>query len=167
MAKATPPTVELDELTALFYESQEDLGTFVAVPPETCPAPYRAILAHQSHMTVAVEKRHGCSVDVEVLEARTSGPHYLRKILLRRQSDQRVVQFGIVRLATLALQPQVRDEILAQRIPLGRVLIDHNVMRQVQLSGIWQVTCGPELAALFSCPQGHRCFGRTALIYCD
>ncbi len=167
MTEATPPTEELDELIALFYDQQRELGQFSHCTSAECPDEYQAMLDHEAHMTVTVEKRHACSVDVEVLQSQLTGSHYLRKIILRRQSDGRVVQFGIVRLALSALQPIVRDEILAQNIPLGRVLIKHNVMRQVQLNALWKVSCAAELAALFGVDVGHVTFGRTALIYCD
>lgn len=167
MPEATPPVVELDDLIALFYRSHEELGKFTRCAADECPAEYQAMLAHESHMTVTVERRHQCEVDVEVLDSRTTETHYLRKIILRRKSDRRVVQFGIVRLATAALQPAVRDEIMAQKIPLGRVLINHDVLRHVHLSGLWKVVCGAELAAMFVVEPGRVSYGRTALIFCD
>ncbi len=167
LSKTTPPTAELDELVSLFFPNADILGQFTQQPVDACPANYQSMLAHESHMTVTVERRHGCQVNVEVLDSRTTDTHYLRKILLRRSTDGRAVQFGIVRLALVVLQPEVRDEIMAQRIPLGRVLIEHNVMRKVQLNGLWSVACGTELAELFEVESGHPTFGRTALIYCD
>jgi chorismate-pyruvate lyase len=167
VTEATPPAAELDELVALFFQNQSDLGIFTHCVSAECPAAYRAMLDHENHMTVTVEKRHACEVDVEVLHSCVSETHYMRKILLRRQSDGRVVQYGIVRLALSALQPMVRSEIMAQKIPLGRVLIIHNVLRQVQLNSLWKVACGPELASTFDVPNGHVTYGRTALIYCD
>ncbi len=191
MAEAPPSVAELNELLALFYPSNQALGHLTPVTSQRCPAPYRAILDHEAHMTVTVEQRHRCAVDVQVLECYTSSldspsrgihecsadvdkpqrtanhTHYIRKILLRRQSDARVVLFGIVRLALHALQADVRDEILSQQIPLGRVLILHNVLRQVQLNALWHVECGGELSGLFGVQPGHITYGRTALIYCD
>ncbi len=167
MTEANSPTVELDELIALYYPESSKLGIFNARASDACPAEYRAMLAHESHMTVTVEKRHGCEVDVQVLEASRTETHYVRKILLRRKSDQRVVQFGIVRLALGALQPAVRDEIMAQQIPLGRVLINHGVLRHVQLHGLWHVDFAEELAEMFEVTMPHAAYGRTALIFCD
>lgn len=95
------------------------------------------MLDHEEHMTVTVERRRGSAVDVQVLDSRlTASRCVTRKIVLRRKSDQRVVLFGIVRLALTALQPAVRNEIMAQKIPLGRVLILHNVLRHVQLNAL-------------------------------
>lgn len=167
MPESTPPVVELDELLALFYDNPQRLGKFTAKSPADCPQVYQDMLAHTAHMTVTVEQRHGCEVDVEVLESDLTPTHYLRKILLRRKSDRRVVQFGIVRLALAALQPKVRDEIMAQQTPLGRVLIKHNVLREVALHGLWEVVCGPDMAAALETDPGKVTYGRTALIYCD
>jgi len=161
------PAVELDELVELFYAKPIDLGQFSQCVENECPQAYQRLLAHESHMTVAVERRHGCQVDVGVLESRQTDTHYLRKIVLRRMTDQCVVQYGIVRLALSALQPVVRDEIMAQKTPLGRVLIEHNVLREVQLNALWQVVCGKKLASLFAVAKDHITYGRTALIYCD
>ncbi|MFN3191952.1 MAG: hypothetical protein ACE361_15690 [Aureliella sp.] len=169
MTEVTPPFVELDELVALFYERQELLGQFEKQDRGACPAPYADLLEHEAHMTVTVESRHQCPVAVEVLESRQDGAHYLRKILLRRTSDNRVVQFGIVRLASSSLRPDVLNEIMAQETPLGRVLIKHDVLRKVHLSAVWKVQCSKELSGLFEIESstGMTTYGRTALIFCD
>lgn len=167
LTEATPPAVELDELIALFYREPSGLGRFAQCSFKDCPAIYSALLDHDEHMTVTVERRHASSVDVQVLESRMNSSHYLRKIVLRRKSDRRVVLFGIVRLALAALQPVVRDEIMAQKIPLGRVLILHNVLRHVQLNALWRVVCGRELAELFETQPETITYGRTAMIFCD
>ncbi len=64
-------------------------------------------------MTVTVEKHHGCMVDVEIMQERREDPFYSREILLRRQTDHRVVQYGIVRLFLPALEISAREAILA------------------------------------------------------
>ncbi len=163
----TPPTAELEELVSLFFEQPDRLGIFSHRSSDQCPAEYRSMLAHESHMTVTVEDRHGGPVDVEILDSYHTETHYVRQIILRRQRDQRPVQYGIVRLALAALQPAVRDEIMAQQTPLGRVLIEHNVLRKVQLNAVWHVACGPRLAGHFDVASQHVTYGRTALIYCD
>ncbi len=167
MTEATPPAVELEALIALYYSDASQLGQFTRCDKQSVPPVYRKLLAHEAHMTVTVEKRHGCQVDVEVVASEQSETHYIRKILLRRRTDNRVVQFGIVRLALNTLDAAPREEILARKVPLGRVLIKHNVMRHVQLMAVWRVVCGPELASYFEVEVGTETYGRTALIYCN
>ena len=57
-------------------------------------------------MTVTVEQFHRTPVNVKVLEMRHDGRFYSRRILLTRQTDNRVVQFGIVRLNFEYLGPR-------------------------------------------------------------
>ncbi len=167
MTEATPPAAELEALIALYYPNASRLGQFTRCDIPSIPTIYRELLAHEAHMTVTVEQRHGCEVDVEVLDSRQFESHYIRKILLRRRTDNRVVQFGIVRLALNTLDAAPREEILARQIPLGRVLIKHDVMRHVELLAVWRVACGQELAEYFAVQAGAETYGRTALIYCN
>ena len=157
----------LDHLTSLFYSDLAELGAFQEVLTEAVPQPYRRLLAHHEHMTVSVEQHHGCSVDVEVIASKRSGDYYSRKIILRRQSDSRVVLFGIPRLNLRLVDDDVRREILSEMKPLGRVLIEHNVLREVQLASLYCITPGPELCRFFSLAQPLATYGRTAFIYCD
>ena len=113
----------LDHLVSLFYSNIAELGAFEEVLAEAVPEPYRRLLAHHEHMTVAVERYHGSPVDVKVLETQQSGDYYSRKIVLHRQSDRRIVLFGIPRLNLRLVDESVRREILSENKPLGRVLI--------------------------------------------
>jgi hypothetical protein len=115
-------------------------------------------------MTVTVERFHHSPVDVKVLATSLSGQHYARKILLARQSDGTIVQFGIVRLNFAHVSPEVRREIESQRTPVGRVLIQHNVLREIHLMRLWKVTPGPDLRQLFGLQAGETTYGRTAVI---
>jgi chorismate-pyruvate lyase len=157
----------LDHLAGLFYADLAQLGTFEEVLVENTPEPYRTLLAHHEHMTVAVERHHGSPVDVEVLTTSRDGDFYSRKIVLHRQSDGQVVLFGIPRVNLLLMGDDVRREILEQHTPLGRVLIEHNVMREVQLASLYRVEPGPELCRLLGLPSPRTTYGRTAFIYLD
>jgi len=158
---------DLQSLVQLFFESPDELGGFSEISPEELPDPQRRLLAHTSHMTVTMEDFHRSEVDVKVLDRRSTPNHYSRKILLTRQSDDKVVQFGIVRLSKSSLAEKVREDVESERIPLGRVLIQHQVMRTVKLMTTWQIEPGPALREAFSCEDLSTCFGRTALIYTD
>jgi chorismate-pyruvate lyase len=158
---------DLDDLVSIFYTDPMELGAFQAVAAEDLPDNYRTLLAHDDHMTVTVESFHGSPVDVEVLQSQLNLRSYSRKILLRRHSDGQVVQFGIVRLDFQYLSEEVQQEILARQTPLGRILIQHNVLRNVELVGLWKIRAGRELAAFLGVPQEMTVYGRTALIHCN
>jgi len=163
----SPAHPDLDTLVHIFYRRMHDLGRFAQIAPTDLPAPYDLLLAHDSHMTVTVERYFDCRVNLQVLETHTTPTHYSRKILLVRPSDEEVVQFGIARLNYRFVDAAVRREIESQSAPLGRILIEHNVLREVQLASLWRVLPGEELRKLFRLEKGRRTFGRTALIYCN
>jgi len=158
---------DLQSLIRIFYDDMAELGDFRQVTALDMPLVYRRLLAHEHHMTVRVESHHGCPVDVDVLDFHSLGSAYRRKILLRRQSDHKVVQFGIVQLHTHYLDDRVRDAIESRTIPLGRVLIQHNVLRKVELGQLWRVATGPDLTRLFELPRPTATYGRTAVIHCN
>jgi chorismate-pyruvate lyase len=166
---STHPRVvpELETLVALFYDAPEELGYCRPVTVAQLPAVYRKLLAHEHHMTVTVEQHHGSLVNVEVLDSRLDSDHYSRKILLRRQTDGRVVQFGIMRLNFAYVSESVRQEVENRSAPLGRILIRNNVLREVELFNLWEITPGPDLCRLFDITPDQRTYGRTALIHCN
>ena len=102
-------------------------------PAEESPPVYRDLLVHTNHMTVTVEEHYGSLVDVQVLSTLVTQTHYARAIFLTRQSDGAAVLFGIPRVNFAYLDPQVRSEIESQSAPLGRILIKHNVLREIRL----------------------------------
>jgi chorismate-pyruvate lyase len=167
---SVPATLpNLEELIGLFYGDVREVGSFKQVPAGIMPGYARTLLSHNEHMTVTVEDFQGCPIDVEVLEVIEHDTHYSRKIVLRRQSDRSVVLFGIVRLDFRHVDDEVRQEIVSRQIPLGKILIEHNVLRQLQLVGLWKIEPGEDLREIFqmAAQSPLSVYGRTALIYCD
>ncbi|MEQ1829372.1 MAG: hypothetical protein ABL921_25635 [Pirellula sp.] len=159
--------VSASELIAIYYRQPELLGQFERVDRADVPDVYRKLLDHTNHMTVTVESHHSDRVDVEVLRSDIAGDHYRREILLRTHLGKSVVQYGIVRLNMKFLSENPRREILAQQKPLGRVLIEHDVLREIELFDLLRVECGPVLAKYFDVEEGTITYGRTALLHCD
>jgi chorismate-pyruvate lyase len=158
---------ELSALLGLFYRRPEDFGQFEKIKASALPDPYRELLAHPRHMTVAMEQFHNSPVVVQVLATKVVGNAYARRILLARQSDGRVVQFGIMWLNFDRFSPEVRREVESQSTPLGRILIQHNILWEIELSALWRITPGPDLCRLFTVEPGQVTYGRTAVIRRD
>ena len=163
------PLIELEQLVALFPEPADALLYEDArhIAREATPEPYHRMLVHEHHMTVTMESYHDCSVNVEVLESRFIDDLYCRKILLRSDVTQEVVQFGIVRFNFAYVTDRVREKIESEKIPLGRVLIQHNVLRHIDLGAIVQLTAGAGLAKYLAMDEGEKTYGRMATIFCD
>jgi len=165
------PLTELTELLESF--PGEKLETTITradhQPADLLPEGYRELLAHNHHMTVTMERYHDERVNVEVLTERYDEENnlYLRTSLLRTSTTDRVVQFGVVRFKFDTVSEAVKDEILAKQTPLGRVLIDHNVFRHVDLGALLKLRCGPRLSKIFDCEPETVTYGRLATIFCN
>ncbi len=158
---------ELNRLTSIFPAERPLLREAEHIPSSTTPEPYKRMLVHDHHMTVTMELYHGCSMNVRVVAEAYDGDTYCRKILLLRSDNGKPVQFGIVRFNFNYVTPAVKREILEGKIPLGRVLINHNVLRHIDLGAILRVKAGPELAELLAMPDGAETYGRLATIFCN
>lgn len=161
------PTDELRRLTSLIPGNEDLIRNVEHVPASLTPQPYKTLLAHDHHMTVTMEQYHGCSVNVEVLKEVSEGDIYARQIILKRSDNGVPVQFGIVRFDFQYVTRQVRDEIKSGQIPLGRVLITHNVLRHIDLGAILRVDAGTGLAEALSMQVGQSTYGRLATIFCN
>ena len=161
------PHDELNSLTNLFPESEPLFLRADHIPSSLTPEPYKLMLAHDHHMTLAMETYHQTTVDVRVVDQRLDGDSYARKILLLKSGPDRVVQFGIVRFNLGFVTVEVRNEILAGQTPLGRVLIKHNVLRHIDLGAILKITAGPALAKYLQMSSGQTTYGRLATIFCN
>jgi chorismate-pyruvate lyase len=157
---------DLRTLFALFPPGN-DLPEYEFVPADEVPPPYQGLLVHEHHMTVTVESYHGGLVDVCILARRQDGDSYARKILLALQGNGRVVQFGIMRVHLQYCSPEVRAEIVAGQTPLGRILIQHNVLRRIEPTAFMRVIPGPAMMEWFGLDRPRPTYGRLALIHYD
>ena len=153
-----------DDLYALFSDS-DDRPELVAVTPQAMPQPYRQLLVHTHHMTVTVEGHYGQSVDVKVIESVQGEFDYARKILLNLRETGEVVQFGIIDVDLEALSEHVRREIVAGRTPLGRVLIQNDVLRSIHPVEFFRVTPDAKLCDWFGSSEPQVTYGRLGVIF--
>jgi chorismate-pyruvate lyase len=133
----------------------------------TMPEPYRGLLAHDEHMTVTVEAYYGVPVDVRVLEAGREDEFYHRRIVLTLHGTNRIVQYGLVRINLGFCSEPVRAAILKQNTPLGRILIEHNVLRRVEPTAFLHVEPGPTLIETMALSASESLYGRTGVIFCN
>lgn len=169
MGPETSDRVGLASLLGLFPE-EPPLGESWLSPAEV-PQPAHSLLVHHHHMTVTLETHHGEPVALRALASHRIDGVYCRKLLLRGARTGTVVLFGMVRIHLHLLPDRVRDLILEEKIPLGRLLIDQGVLRRVERTALFSFPVRPidrerfGLGAEF--PPDTRLFGRLALLHCD
>jgi chorismate-pyruvate lyase len=153
-----------DHLYRLFPDSP-DRPAAEGVPADAVPEPYHRLLVHTHHMTVTVEDFYGGPVDVRVMACRRDGDEYARKIVLALHEGGRVVQFGLVRIDLGVCPPAVRDAIVEGKTPLGRVLIQHDMLRRIEPVAYLKVRLSAGMADWFGVATGADTYGRLGVIY--
>lgn len=154
----------VQSLCGLFYPSVEEVGLFEEIAVGELPDHLRPLLAHDDHMSLTVEAWHNSLVNLRVLDVRQEGTRYARQVVLVPQREGKPVLYGIVDINTTSLPQIVRMEIESQALPLGRIMLRHHLIRDVELGKLWSITAGPALRRHLRLPRGTVCFGRTARI---
>ena len=140
--------IDLRSFVQTFYGDQAPercLGRFQKCAVESMPAHVQRLLAHEHHMTVTVEQHFNAEVDLKVLQSQSTGESYWRKIVLTLRDSGRVAMFGLVRIDLKILDAPVRDAIRNQHAPLGRILIENDVLRKVRLVDLYRIEPGEDL----------------------
>ena len=161
------PQDELNALTDFFPNEQPLIERAEHVASSLTPEPYKKMLVHDQHMTVTMEAYYKSQVDVKILDRKLDGEIYSRKILLLKAGTDKVVQFGIVRFNFRYVTQEVRDEIVKGETPLGRILINHNILRHIDLGAVLKLTAGSALAEHLQMEPGGITYGRLATIFCN
>lgn len=155
-------------LIGMFCGDLRLFGEILPVMAAAVPPAERSLLDHRSHMTVTMERHHGCSVDLQVLAERhaddSPGTLYAREILLRRP-DASVVQYGIVRIDFAVIDPAAAAAIRAKSAPLGRILVSAGLLCDVQGVELLRIEPGPYLRDRVG--NVGTMFGRVAEIAVD
>jgi chorismate-pyruvate lyase len=123
-------------------------------------------------MTTTLESHWQTTVTLEVLNHHYEDPLYTRKILLRHGETGAVVQFGIMQFNFRNCTDQVRQEILEQSTPLGRILITHGLLRRISTHALLEIEPDEEIRRLLDIAQSEggkprKIWGRLATIYVD
>ena len=172
------PEARAEALVRLFC-SPGHFGVIRSVAPGQVPEPARTLLDHHSHMTEAMERFHGGDVRLRVVASVNDGSDkpthpawYAREILLETQGGK-IVQHGIVRIDLTTLDAAAAQAIQEARRPLGRILIEAGMLREVHSVSLLEVVPGPHLNALFRLPDRRAAaadapvYGRVADIQLD
>lgn len=135
---------------------------FVELIGEEVPEPYRRLLVHDQHMTVTLEAYHKAPVLLKVHDVRQAGGSYGRKITLHTRADGPAVMLGLMRIH-FQYAPQIREEVQAERTPLGHVLIRHDLLRRIRPGPYYRIGGGSPLLGI-AVQSPPELYGRCATI---
>jgi hypothetical protein len=128
------------------------------------PEPYRELLHHREHLTKILEELNGGPLVLTVLERCHVDPIYSRAI--RKSGQGRILEFALITIDLDKCPPRVAGQIMDERIPVGRILIDSGVPRELLVLGFCKVELAPGDLA-FSVDQPTITYGRCIAIELD
>ena len=131
-----------------------------AVRPDRIPMPYRSLLVHERDMTLTLEAHHDGRVALRTLSSFRVGHWYFRKVLLVEESSGHPVEMGVIEVDLEAFDPPVRDRILRNRVPLGRLLREGGVDYLSRPTAFLAVKPNPELLGVFWMRKAQTLYGR-------
>lgn len=114
----------LDEFYAVAGQS---LPPLVAVDGAAVPEPYRTLLVHLNDMTPTLESFYRSRVHLDVLGRRRKDDSYFREVILRLDTNNAPVEFGAIKINLALFSSEARDQILHERLPLGRILHEYKI----------------------------------------
>jgi chorismate-pyruvate lyase len=123
-ARNLPLAHPLDEFYAM---AGLPLPPLVPVESQAVPEPYKRLLVHQDDMTPTLEKFHRRRIHLRVLGRRRKEDSYFREVILLLDGTDQPVEFGAIKINLALFAPAARDEILKEKLPLGRVLQEHRI----------------------------------------
>ena len=129
----------LDPLDEFYSELGLALPKARAIEGEHVPAPYKALLVHDSDMTPTLEAAFKRRIFLRLLKRKISRDLLLRQVTLVLEGSGRAVEFGAIRIHLDCLPSPARPLILEGKLPLGRVLQDFKVSHRSEPAAFFAV----------------------------
>lgn len=137
------------------------------VDAEDIPFPYRTLLVHTNDMTLTIERHFGAPIVVRALSTLLSGNWYTRRVLLAQAYSGKPVEMGAIRINMKAFRPRTRRSILANHVPLGRILRDDGVDFESRPRAFFALEPNAEMMGVFWMREPRTLYGRRTEIYVD
>jgi chorismate-pyruvate lyase len=91
------------------------------------PQPYQQLLVHDDDMTPTLEKFYESPIHLEVLRSERQGDFYFREVVLMTDDASERVEFGAIKIFLNLFPEAARNDILAERLPLGSILAKYRI----------------------------------------
>ncbi len=147
-------------LDLVYRRAGIDIPAFEVVAPDAIPLPYRALLVHDSDMTLTLERHFGGRVVLRPLSTFSLGGSYFRRVLLVQEYAGQPVEMGAIRMELDAFDAPLRRQILDNEIPLGSLLRDRRFEYASRVKAFLQLMPNPEMMGVFWMREPRVLYGR-------
>jgi chorismate-pyruvate lyase len=144
-----------------FYSSKADnLPAAELLQGFEVPEPYRHLLVHESDMTPRLRRFHDTAIGLRVIEKQVSEDYVMRLVVLHRMDNGAPVEMGAIGIQLDGFAPELREEILAGRIPLGGLLEAAEIVHESSPKAYFAMLADAFLADLLGVKVGTKVYGR-------
>jgi len=147
----------LDEFYAARGEALPAIGRVAA---EELPEPYHWLLAHEGDMTSRLESFHRDKIHIELLARQTVENEYFREVALRLDKSGKAVEFGAIKIVLDLFPAEAQQEILRERLPLGKILTAFGVVFRSQPRAFLRVESDAFIRRTLELRETHFLYGR-------
>ena len=147
-------------LDLVYRRAGIDVPHVEVVQADDIPLPYRTLLVHDSDMTLTLERHFGGRVMLRPLSTFTNRGSYFRRVLLVQEYAGQPVEMGAIRMELDAFGEKIRQQIVKNEIPLGRLLRDGRFQYTSRVKAFLQVTPNPEMMGVFWMREPRVLYGR-------
>ena len=109
------------------------------VPGESVPEPYRHLLVHDGDMTPTLERFYDATIHLEVMRREQRGKFYFREVVLLTDDLEERVEFGAIKIFLELFPKAARNDILAERLPLGNILAKYKIEHTSRPKGFLRI----------------------------
>ena len=151
-------------LSEFYAHAKLPLPRIEMITGDAVPEPYKSLLVHHNDMTPTLEAFHKSNLHLEIVSRERRGDFYFREVVLRLNRDEQPVEFGANKLYVGRFPEEVRELILAEEVPLGRILADCGVKHRTETKAFLRVESDALIAEKFELAAPAVLYGRKALI---
>ncbi len=109
-------------MNAFYTSNGRRIPEITPLTPRAIPQPYHKLLVHDRNMTSTLEAFHAGPVYIDPLNMVQDEEETSREVILRRQSDDRAVEYGASWVFHRHLPAEASKLIREAKVPLGTVL---------------------------------------------
>ena len=151
-------------LKEFYTRAKLSLPNIEVIAGDVVPEPYKSLLVHSNDMTPTLEAFHASDIHLEILSRERRGDFYFREVILRLTGSDQPVEFGANKVYVGRFPEEAQDLILAEQVPLGRILKDCGVQHRTEAKAFLRVQSDALIGEAFGLNKPTELFGRKAVI---
>ena len=128
------------------------------------PEPYQSLLVHQQDLTLMLKKYYQQLIHLRILGERLKGDVYSREYVLLLDENERLVEFGGIKIHLSFLSNEVRRRVMKGRRPLGHILEENKIRHRSRPGFYFHLTSGPAINRALNLVGPNLLYGRCSTL---